>query len=153
MISPLLAGLRQLNGEKIQRYLASELRDRIRQTQVKVKIIDHFLRTEYPVEPRQFSGLLIHQLPSLITPRGEIYAELYLDSPSHDNQIGLCRLGTRVLPSLTALDEFHCPPWTSGYLQGIIDAPFLNLTPGTRDGIIRDERFEQFFLSPKPFHH
>ena len=150
LISPLLAGLRQLNGEKIQRYLASELRDRIRQTQIKVKVIDHFQRCEYPVEPRQFSGQLIHQLPSLTAPQGEIYTELYLNSPEQDNKIGLYRCGTRVLPSLTQLDEFQCAPWTSGYLQGIMDAPFLNLTPGTRDGIIRDEQFELFCQMVRP---
>src|SRR6185312_12936159 len=35
-------------------------------------------------------------------------------------------------------------PWTSRYLQGLIDAPYLNLTPGTRSGIIHDERFGAF---------
>src|SRR5215469_4795797 len=35
-ISPLLEGIRSLNGEKIQWYLASELRDRIRSTGVRV---------------------------------------------------------------------------------------------------------------------
>ncbi|HMB00901.1 MAG TPA: hypothetical protein VKS21_07925, partial [Spirochaetota bacterium] len=33
-------------------------------------------------------------------------------------------------------------PWTSGYLQGIIDVPFISLTPGTRDGIIQDDKFQ-----------
>jgi len=143
-ITSLLPGLRQLNGEKIQRYLASELRDRIRQSQVKIKVIDHLWRGEYLVEPRQFSGQLIHQTPNLSSPSGEIYTELYLNSPDHANTIGLYRSGTRVLVSLTQLDEFNTPPWTSGYLQGLIDVPYLHLTPGTRDGIIRDEAFEQF---------
>jgi len=144
IITPLLAGLRQINGEKIQRYLASELRDRIHNSQAKIKVIDHFLRAEYSVEPREFSGQLIHQIPVLSTPEGEIYTELYLGSPGEDNKIGLYRAGTRVLFSLTQLDEFNMFPWTSGYLQGVIDAPFLNLTPGTRDGLIRDERFDRF---------
>jgi hypothetical protein len=39
-ISPLLEGIRGLSGEKIQWYLASELRDRIRNTQVRVTVID-----------------------------------------------------------------------------------------------------------------
>ncbi len=143
-IASLLPGLRQINGEKIQRYLASELRDRIRQTAVKIKMIDHLSRAEYQVEPRQFSGQLVHQLPPLTTPHGEIYAELYLNSPDHENKIGLYRLGTRVLASLTQLDDFNSPPWTSGFFQGIIETPFLQLTPGTRDGIIRDERFDEF---------
>ena len=150
IITPLLAGLRQVSGEKIQRYLASELRDRIRQSQVKIKVIDRFAHAEYAVEPRQFSGQLIHQLPALSSPEGEIYTELYLNTPEQENTIGLYRSGTRVLPSLTQLDEFSGPPWTSGFLQGIIDAPFLNLTPGTRDGVIRDERFAQFCEAVEP---
>ncbi len=143
-ITSLLSGLRQLNGEKIQRYLASELRDRIRQADIKIKVVDHFLRAEYPVEPRQFAGQLIHQLSAFSTEFGEIYMELYLNSPDQENHIGLYRSGTRVLPSIGQLDEFSALPWISGYVQGIIDAPFLNLTPGTRDGIIRDERFSAF---------
>lgn len=153
LITSLLTGLRQLNGEKIQRYLASELRDRIRQTQVKIRVIDHFSRAEYSVEPRQFAGQLIHQLPVVSTPNGEIYTELYLNSPDQGNKIGLYRCGTRVLSSLTQLDEFNRPPWTSGYLQGLIDVPFLTLTPGTRDGIIRDERFTQFCEAIQTLHN
>lgn len=152
MISPLLPGLRLINGEKIQRYLSSELRDRIRTSEVKIKVMDHFLRAEFPVEPRQFSGQLIHQLPVLSTDKGEIYSELYLNSPGPDNRIGLYRGGTRVLASMTELDEFNRPPWTSGYLQGIIDVPFLHLTPGTRDGIIRDEEFMAFCQAMAPVH-
>jgi hypothetical protein len=33
------------------------------------------------------------------------------------------------------------PPWSTRYLQGHIDAPFINLTPGTRSGIIHDEAY------------
>jgi hypothetical protein len=39
-ISPLLEGIRSLSGEKIQWYLASELRDRIRDAQVRITVID-----------------------------------------------------------------------------------------------------------------
>src|SRR5712671_4888390 len=58
-ISPLLEGIRSLSGEKIQWYLASELRDRIRNTQVRVKVIDKLARKQYEVEPRQFGGRLL----------------------------------------------------------------------------------------------
>ncbi|MDH3718928.1 MAG: hypothetical protein OES79_12485, partial [Planctomycetota bacterium] len=60
------------------------------------------------------------------------------------NQVGLYRAGTRVLEDITQLDEFRRPPWTSGYLQGIVDASFLNITPGTRLGVLHDVRFAQF---------
>src|SRR5450631_3918857 len=68
-ISPLLEGIRTLSGEKIQWYLASELRDRIR---------------------------------------------------------------------------------VARYLQGLIDVPFLNLTPGTRSGIIHDERYAALMAALEP---
>lgn len=144
-ISRLLAGIRNLNGEKIQRYLASELRDRIRHSGIKIRIIDRTSRLELNVEPRQYEGQLIHDLPQISTPFGDVYVELYLSERNPDNCISLSRSGTRVLPNITVLDLFQCEPWTSGYFQGVIDAPFLHLTPGTRDGIIHDEHFAGFY--------
>ncbi|MBU4376840.1 MAG: ATP-binding protein [Candidatus Omnitrophica bacterium] len=143
-ISPLLAGIRILNGEKIQRYLASELRDRIRHTGVKIKIIDRTSRSELEVEPRKYEGQLIHNLPAMTTPFGDVYMEIYLSEKNAENCISLFRGGTRLLPNISTLDFFQCEPWTSGYFQGIIDAPFLHITPGTRDGVIRDEHFAKF---------
>src|SRR5258708_21566460 len=38
-------------------------------------------------------------------------------------------------------------PYTTlfrSYLQGLIDVPYLNLTPGTRSGIVHDERYGAF---------
>jgi hypothetical protein len=143
-IKPLLAGVRQLNGDKIQWYLASELRDRIRNSGVSVKVVDRTARKEYKVEPRQFSGRLLHQLPQAKAAGGEIYTELYLGEPDAANAVGLYRSGTRVLGNLAELDAFAHEPWSSGFLQGIVDAAFINLTPGTRTGVIQDEAFEQF---------
>jgi hypothetical protein len=80
---------------------------------------------------------------------GDIYLELYLTEPSADCAVSLSRMGTRVLANLMELDEFQREPWSSGCLQGIVDVPFLNLTPGTRSGIIRDGRFERFCLALK----
>jgi hypothetical protein len=144
MVYPVLPGLRLLNGERIQRYLSSELRDRIRQTGVEIKVIDRTARAEYVVVPRQFTGRLLHNLQPTEAEGKDIYLELYLNERGSANQIGLYRRGTRVLRSITDLDWFQKEPWTSGYLQGIIDVSFLNLTPGTRSGIIRDENFEAF---------
>ena len=144
MIYPLLPGLRSLTGEKIQRYLASELRDRIKKTGVTVKVIDLTGRKELIVVPRQFTGRLLHDLKPAKTAQDDIYLELYLSDPGTSNRVGLYRRGTRVLPSITEIDHFEKEPWTAGYLQGIVDAPFLNLTPGTRHGIIRDDHFDVF---------
>ena len=140
-IRPILAGVRQLSGEKIQNYLASELRDRIAKSGVRIRIADRTSRRELIVEPRKFHGRLLHGLPEIASPLGEVYAELYISQRSAENQVGLYKNGTRIIPDLTTIDRFRQFPWTSGYLEGIVDASFLQLTPGTRDGIIYDEAF------------
>jgi Histidine kinase-, DNA gyrase B-, and HSP90-like ATPase len=140
-ISPLLEGIRSLSGEKIQWYLASELRDRIRDSKARVTVIDKLARKQYEVEPRQFEGRLLHQLPPIRTVFGDAYAELYLSEPSEAARVALTRVGTRVIEDLSTLPGLEHAPWMSRYVQGLIDVPFLNLTPGTRSGIIQDERY------------
>ncbi len=142
LIRPLLPGLRQVSGEKIQNYLAAELRDRIRKSGTRIRILDRTAKKELEVQPRQYTGRLVHEVGSIPTVLGEIYAELYLNAPGPENQVGLFKSGTRVVASLTEIDVFNSEPWNAGYLQGMIDAPFLQLTPGTRTGVIHDERFD-----------
>jgi hypothetical protein len=149
-IGPLLPGIRHFSGEKIQWYLASELRDRIRQSGIKITVVDHSARRQYAVEPRPFSGRLLHDLPAATSPGGDAYFELYLNEPNGINQVGLYRRGTRVLASLSELDEFRSGPWTSGYLQGLVDVPYLNLTPGTRTGLIHDAAYADFLAAMAP---
>ena len=84
-IAPLLEGVRALSGEKIQWYLAAELRDRIRETGVRINVVDRLSRKQYAVEPRQYEGRLLHQLPALRTPGGDIYVELYLTPVAEAN--------------------------------------------------------------------
>jgi hypothetical protein len=150
LIRPILPGVRQLTGEKIQNYLASELRERINRRNVLIKIVDRSSRKELVVEPHKFNGRLLHHLPRVNCPMGEVYHELYLNEPSPENRVGLYKNGTRVVPDITRIEHFACEPWTSGYLTGIIDASFLQLTPGTRDGVIYDDAFESFAASLKP---
>jgi hypothetical protein len=125
-ISPLLEGIRNLSGEKLQWYLASELRDRIRHAQVRITVIDKLARKQYQVEPRQFEGRLLHQLPAVRSPFVEAYAELYLTEPAEGCRVALTRGGTRVIEDLATLPGLERPPWNSRYLQGLIDAPSLN---------------------------
>jgi hypothetical protein len=140
-VSPLLEGIRTLSGEKIQWYLASELRDRIRDSKARVTVIDRLARKQYEVEPRQFEGRLLHQLPPIRTLFGDAYAELYLAEPNDTARVALTRVGTRVIEDISSLPGLEHTPWVSRYVQGLIDVPFLNLTPGTRSGIIQDERY------------
>ncbi len=140
-VANLLDGIRSLSGEKIQWYLAAELRDRIRHTGVHITVIDKIARKQYAVEPRQYEGRLLHQLPNVRSALGDVYVELYLNEPVETNRVALFRNGTRVLVDISVIDELAKPPWNTRYLQGHIDAPFINLTPGTRSGIIHDEAY------------
>jgi hypothetical protein len=150
VVKPLLPGIRHLSGEKIQWFLASELRDRIKSSGVRIRVVDHQARAQYQVVPREFTGRLLHQLPAVETPYGEVYLEIYLDDSSPEHKVGLYRHGTRVLEDIAALEAFQRPPWTSGFLQGIVDAPFLTLTPGTRSGVLQDEQFSALWYALAP---
>ncbi len=149
-ISPLLEGIRTLSGEKIQWYLASELRDRIRSSAVRISVTDKLARKQFEVEPRQFDGRLLHQLPSVRTSYGDAYVELYVTEPAEPSRVALYRSGTRVVEALGSLPGLEHAPWTSSYLEGLIDVPFLNLTPGTRSGIIHDERYAAMCEALRP---
>ena len=149
-IAPLLEGIRSLSGEKIQWFLASELRDRLRTSEVRVSVIDKLARKQYEVEPRAYEGRLLHQLPAVRTPFGDAYAELYLAEPADSCRVALTRAGTRVIEDLATLPGLEGAPWSSRYLQGLVDAPFLNLTPGTRSGVIHDERYAALLEALKP---
>jgi hypothetical protein len=138
LIRGILPGIKNFSGEKIQWYLASELRDRIRRSEVAVRVVDRTARAEFKVEPRQFEGRLLHELDGTLPQQSEVYAELYLTAHSPANAVSLYRSGTRVLENIAELGAFARAPWTSGYVQGIVDAPYLNLTPGTRLGVIHD---------------
>ena len=141
LISPLLPGIRQLSAERIQGFLASELRERIRASGVRIRIKDRRARTELEVVPREFTGSLLRGIEPIQVTEGTVEAELYLDEPSTENRVALYRNGTRVLPDISRLPGLDREPWTAGYLQGLIEAPFVQLTPGTRDGVVLDARF------------
>lgn len=143
-ITPLLEGIRTFSGEKIQWYLASELRDRIRRTKVRVTVIDKLARKQYVVEPREFEGRLLHQLPPVRSAFGDAYSELYLAEPDDHCRVALTRGGTRVIEDVSTLPGLERPPWNLRCLQGLLDVPYLNLTPGTRSGIVHDERYAAF---------
>jgi hypothetical protein len=89
-------------------------------------------------------------LPTIRTIYGDAYAELYLAEPDEVARVALTRAGTRVIEDLSTLPGLEHSPWPSRYLQGLIDVPFLNLTPGTRTGIIQDERYAALITALRP---
>ncbi|MDE2002482.1 MAG: ATP-binding protein [Betaproteobacteria bacterium] len=150
LIRGILPGIKNFSGEKIQWYLAAELRDRIRHSGVSIRVVDRTARAEFKVEPRQFEGRLLHELEGALLPQGEVYAELYLHSHAPANAVSLYRSGTRVLGNVAEIDAFNRMPWTSGYIQGIVDAPYLTLTPGTRLGVIHDASLSRLVDELRP---
>jgi hypothetical protein len=130
--------------------LSSELRDRIRASGTRITIEDRIARNRYIVEPRIYSGQRLFEVERLLPPESNVEVELYLTEQNQENQVGLYRLGSRVLASITELDFFAREPWTSGFLQGIVDAKEIHLTPGNRLGIIHDEELEHLQVSLAP---
>jgi len=111
---------------------------------------DKLARKQYEVEPRQFERRLLHQLPPVRSPFGDAYAELYLTEPAETCRVALTRAGTRVMEDIGSLPGLEHAPWSSRYLQGLIDVPYVNLTPGTRSGIVHDERYGAFVAALVP---
>lgn len=150
LIYPLLPGLRTLSGERLQNYLSAELRDRIRSSGVRITIEDRIARNRYIVEPRMYSGQRLFEVERLISAESGVEVELYLTEQNKENRVGLYRFGSRVLTSISELDCFARGPWTSGFLQGVVDAKAIHLTPGNRLGIIHDEELERLQATLAP---
>ncbi|HUX51368.1 MAG TPA: hypothetical protein VMW73_11255, partial [Spirochaetia bacterium] len=91
---------------------------------------------------------LLHHLPEVRNPLGEMYVELYLAEPT--STVGLYKQGTRVVENIASLEGFDRYPWNSGFLEGIVDASFIQLTPGTRAGVVFDEALHSLGESLRP---
>ncbi len=146
-VGPLLAATRgMVTGEKLQRYLSEELRDRIRNTGAKVSVLDRVTHKQFAVEPREFSGDLLAIAARPRTPFGDVAVELYFspESESGERGVAVCKDGTRVLRDIAELEQFQHSPWTDGRLEGVLDFGAFSLSPGTRSGIVPDERLTAF---------
>ena len=140
-VGPLLETTKNLvTGEKIARYLSAELRDRIRNTGVKIDVVDAVARREVRVVPREFDGERLEIPRRYPTPHGEVGVEIYLrgDDATGPGGIAVCKDGTRVLADITELLAFQLAPWTDRRLEGLVDFEALALAPGTRSGIVPD---------------
>jgi hypothetical protein len=151
MVGPLLPATRNIvTGEKLQRYLSEELRDRIRNTGATVRVTDRVARKEFVVRPREFSGERLALPPSLSTAWGDVTVELYYGQSSPEQSgrgVAVCTDGTRVLRNAAELESLAYSPWTDGRIEGVLDYPAFHLAPGTRSGIVPDERLEAFLAA------
>jgi hypothetical protein len=147
IVGPLLPATRNIvTGEKLQRYLSEELRDRIRNSKARVRILDHLSHKQLVVEPREFSGEPLPLAARWPTPFGNLLAELYYrpEGDATDHGVAVCKDGTRVLRDITELEQFRHSPWTDARVVGVLDYGSLALAPGTRSGIVPDEHLMAF---------
>jgi hypothetical protein len=147
IVGPLLDVTKKVvTGEKVVRYLSAELRDRIRTTGVTVHVLDRVSRKDLIVTPREFEGDRLDIPRRFATSHGDVHAELYFRSESSSENAGIavCKDGTRVLKNITELMQFQHAPWGDSRVEGILDFDAFNLAPGTRDGIVPDERLDAF---------
>ncbi len=137
----------RLTGEKLHRYLAEELRDRIRSSGVRIVIDDRVgVRKSLVVTPREYSGTpLIAGQKEVATKLGPLRFDLYFAFPKQGEkaQVSVARNGTRLLSDLLDCEEFQREPWNLNVLEGVIDFPALNPAPATRRGFVPDEAYEE----------
>ena len=141
VLGPLLESTRKLvTGEKIARYLAAELRDRIRTTAAEILVSDRVARRDIAVAPREFTGERLDLPRRYATPLGDVQVEAYVraDGATGEPGISLCKDGTRVLKEIAELLPFQHHPWTDRRLEGLVDFEPLMLAPGTRGGVVED---------------
>ena len=109
------------SGEKIQWYLASELRERIRQSGVRIRGSSTPARARNcRSSPASSRGELLHQLPARCGGAGRgLRRSCYLQRCRPANQVGLYRSGTRIVACAGASwKRSQRTPWSESYLQG-----------------------------------
>ena len=148
IVGPLLETTKKVvAGEKLARYLSTELRDRIRSSKVHLVILDRVSRKEIVVEPREFEGDRVDVPERLSTSYGDVLVELYFreqNHNSHESGVAIYKDGTRVLKDITLMDQFQRAPWSENRVEGVLDYAALEVAPGTRGGIVPDERLGAF---------
>lgn len=136
----------RLTAEKLQRYLSEELRDRIRASGARVTVEDKVgTKKTLIVRPHEFSGVPLRSgTCSVRTPLGELSLELYATVPKEGEStlVAIAKRGTRLLPSVLALEEFQKPPWNLNAMHGVIDFEGLSPAPATRQGFLPGKAYE-----------
>lgn len=134
----------RLTAEKLNKYMGEELRERIRQSQVKIFIEDRIGRkVELEVKPQKYKGDKISQISKVNTPSGNIHFKLFITQQGDKGKVSIYRHGTKVIDDITEIQELNHEPWISGHLEGLIDSRFINIPPATRKGIVPDKQFAE----------
>lgn len=146
------AAQRVLTGRKLADYLAFELRGQLLQREVRLRVVDKLARgraqQDFPVRPPRFQGVPLKEIREWPVPgHAALIVELhYLPEEHGVGRVTLACSGTTVADDLTQLDalDMRYRPWDSGRLTGMIDARFLDVAPGSRRGVVPNEKAEAF---------
>lgn len=146
---------RVLTGHKLAEYLSFELRGQLLQREARVRVLDRLARgraqQDFPVRPLRFQGVPFGEVREWpVAGQPPIRVELhYLPEEHGTGRVTLACGGTTVSDDLTQLEaaDLRHSPWDTGRLTGIIDAPFLDVAPGTRRGIVPNGKAEAFLAA------
>lgn len=142
---------RVLTGRRLAEYLGFELRGQLIDRNVRLRVVDRLARgaarQDFPVRPPRFQGVPFGELDEWPVPgQSPLRIELhYLPEEHGQGRVTLACAGTVVADDLSTLDLGA--PWDSGRLTGILDAPFLDVAPGTRRGFVPNEKAEAFLVA------
>jgi len=135
----------RLTAEKLNKYLGEELRERIRQSQVKILIENKVGRNvELEVKPQEYKGDKITQISKVQIISGNIHFKLFITQQGEKGKVSVYRRGTKIIDDITEIHELNHEPWNNSFLEGMIDNRFLNVPPATRKGVVPDEHFAEF---------
>ncbi len=146
------AAQRVLTGRKLADYLAFELRGQLMQRNARVRVLDRLARgraqQDYPVRPPRFQGVALREIEEWpVEGFAPLRVELhYLPEEHGSGRVTLACAGTVVSDDVAQLEagDLRYAPWDGGRVTGMIDAPFLDVAPGTRRGVVPNERCEAF---------
>ncbi len=140
----------RLTAEKLNKYLGEELRERIRQSKVKLIVENNVgRRVVIEVKPQEYKGDKITSISKVKTPTGNIYFKLYVTQQGEEGKVSVYRRGTKIIDNITEIQDLNCEPWNNSLLEGMIDSRFINVPPATRRGIVPDEHLEELIEAVK----
>ena len=135
---------------KVKKAIEDEMWDRLVEKGLTVRVSDGRKAFEVVPKARAFDGALF-PVTSIDTPHGPIQLELYvLEKEDPKAAIPVLRSkergsgATRVYRNLTALDEFHGPPWNLRRIQGWVRFDGATLSGPTRSEFFQDDRYHTF---------
>ncbi len=137
---------RQIAGRRLGDYLGSELRGQLLERPVKLRVVDRVARGTAPkdflVVPQKYRGRRLQDLFQVsVVGHSPARLELYFVDDEEREQPAMVALtcgGSIVCDDIAAVEGYDLArePWTSGFLEGFVEFPGLEVAPATRRGVV-----------------